>query len=481
MKPEQFDVLRSALRYVDHLFVDDTVLPLHQVQTILHGVKSSLRTLHFTADAPETSNGDTANPSRISNSADLSALVDRTAQENVRVLAGKGLSAALGFDGSPALLMPSGSSTEVEWKCLPLRKTRVLHVVGSCTSEYYEGVSRYYATQCIESVSSESRFEHHVAYIHISGEWSVIDSNVFLQDLNSADRIPLHTALSLINDLSIDIVTPHMFDYMGMTAYRALFDVLSLPSIGCDADALALSTNKARTKAVAAMSGVRVPESALVRRGDDLNEHTTLLPAVVKPTEEDNSMGVTFVRDADALEPALCFALEFGDEALVERFVPLGRELRVGILERADGTLSMLPVIEYFLPEKTPIRTPADKVATGTDGLPIGLASGGRACPAAVDEKLRERLFDMASRAHRALGCRHYSIFDFRVDPDDVPFLLESCLYCSFAPKSALVTMADAAGLQHPQVFVELAERVTARAKPVEEKGKQKYGMKKRS
>jgi len=59
----------------------------------------------------------------------------------------------------------------------------------------------------------------------------------------------------------------------------------------------------------------------------------------------------------------------------------------------------------------------------------------------------------LARRCHTALGCRHYSLFDFRIDPDGRPWFLEAGPYCSYAEKSVLVVMARAAGLTVPELF----------------------------
>ena len=54
---------------------------------------------------------------------------------------------------------------------------------------------------------------------------------------------------------------------------------------------------------------------------------------------------------------------------------------------------------------------------------------------------------------HVALGCRHYSLFDFRIDPAGRPWFLEAGLYCSFARQSVIPMMAAAAGISLPDLF----------------------------
>ena len=59
----------------------------------------------------------------------------------------------------------------------------------------------------------------------------------------------------------------------------------------------------------------------------------------------------------------------------------------------------------------------------------------------------------LAYRSHRALGCRDYSHFHLRLDPDPTPSFLEASLYCSFSPQSVLVMMARAAGIDVGALF----------------------------
>lgn len=56
-------------------------------------------------------------------------------------------------------------------------------------------------------------------------------------------------------------------------------------------------------------------------------------------------------------------------------------------------------------------------------------------------------MWDAALRCHAALGCRHYSLFDFRIDPTGRAWFLEAGLYCSFARQSVVAVMAAAAGI----------------------------------
>ena len=61
-----------------------------------------------------------------------------------------------------------------------------------------------------------------------------------------------------------------------------------------------------------------------------------------------------------------------------------------------------------------------------------------------------------------ALGCRHYSLFDFRIDPGGEPWFLEAGLYCSFANTSVLSVMAGAASISLCELFDTAVRQSTA-------------------
>jgi D-alanine-D-alanine ligase len=66
----------------------------------------------------------------------------------------------------------------------------------------------------------------------------------------------------------------------------------------------------------------------------------------------------------------------------------------------------------------------------------------------------------IAKQCHIALGCRHYSLFDFRIDPEGQPWFLEAGLYCSFAPTSVIAAMAQASGMALDQLLQTMLDNV---------------------
>lgn len=337
---------------------------------------------------------------------------------------------------------------------------RVLHLVGSAVSNFYCNLSRLYAQDCWENTANSALYEFHIAYVSPDRTWR-FPTSLDPGAIAAANPMSLAGAVQVLTDLKIDVMVPQMFCIPGMTQYRSLFDLLHIPYVGNPAELMALVADKAKAKAVVAAAGVSVPLGEVVRGGD---RPSIDFPAVLKPVNSDNSIGVAFVKDAADYDAALQTALTHSEEVLVEKFIELGREVRCGIIVKA-GELVCLPLEEYALnPDTMPIRSYADKLKQNDDGS-LGYAAKDSTKSWIVDtsDPATERVWDMAIKSHIALGCRDYSLFDFRIDPQGKPWFLEAGLYCSFAQKSVLSTMAKASGTSLDTFFESMLQNALQR------------------
>ncbi|WP_341529942.1 D-alanine--D-alanine ligase [Nostoc sp. UHCC 0302] len=321
---------------------------------------------------------------------------------------------------------------------------RILHLVGSAQDNFYCNLSRLYAQDCLTSTAERDRYDFVIAYITPDSLWR-FPSSLSPEDIADAQSMPMFDAIQFITTQNIDLVLPQMFCIPGMTYYRALFDLLKIPYIGNTPDVMGITAHKSRTKAIVAAAGVKVPRGELLRQGDI---PTILPPAVVKPVNSDNSFGVALVKDFTEYDSALKNAFEYASEVIVEEFIHLGREVRCGIIVKS-GELVGLPLEEYSLdPQEKPIRNYADKLKQTDDGnLHLTAKDITKAWIVDSNDLITQKIQQVAKKCHQALGCRHYSLFDFRIDPKGEPWFLEAGLYCSFAPKSVISCMAKAAGI----------------------------------
>ena len=331
-----------------------------------------------------------------------------------------------------------------------MSRLRILHLVGSAYNDFYCNLSRLYAQDCLTGIADQLLYDFEIAYITPDLLWRFPPS-LSSEDIAVTKPIPLFEAIEFLTTQNIDLVLPQMFCIPGMTHYRSLLDLLKIPYIGNTPDIMAITAHKARAKAIVAAAGVKVPRGEILRSGDI---PTIKPPAVVKPASSDNSLGVTLVKDATEYETALKIAFEYAEEVIVEEYIELGREVRCGIIVK-DGELVGLPLEEYLVNSHKPIRKYVDKLQQGDDGnLYLTAKDNIKAWIVNTHDPITQKVQEMAKKCHQALGCRHYSLFDFRIDPNGEPWFLEAGLYCSFAPKSVLSSMAKAAGIPLNELLI---------------------------
>jgi len=320
---------------------------------------------------------------------------------------------------------------------------RVLHLVGSPASITYCDLSKLYAKGCIEALFDALRYKFTIALVTPDGQWRFPPS-LEHEAIQATIAIGIADALACLAAARIDIAIPHLFCPAGMTHYRAMLEILDIPYVGNRPFQMALAADKAKTRTLVEAAGVRVPSARLLGKGDN---PALSLPVVVKPNNSDNSDGLMLVQNSADYPPALAKALSFSATVLVEDYVPLGREVRGGLVV-SGGDFCLLPLEEYRLdPLTKPVRTGTDKLKRDDhDDLAFAAKDKTQSWIVPLDDPVTQTVWEAVQRCHIALGCEQYSLFDFRIDPQGRAWFLEAGLYCSFSPKSVLVTMMEAAG-----------------------------------
>ena len=347
---------------------------------------------------------------------------------------------------------------------------KVLHLTGSSESHFFADLSLLYASGCLESACDTNRYESLIAYVSPDGQWCFPES-LDCDAIASAHPMNFATAMQRLENSHIDAIIPQMFCHAGMTHFRSLSELLDVPMVGNPASVMAIAADKVLTRSVVSAAGVMVPDATILRRSqfnshgsDVLKSLNAKLPLIVKPAIADNSVGVSRATSEVELRSAIEIAFEHCETVLVEQYIPLGREVRCGVIER-DGELVCLPLQEYRMEgDSAFIRATSSKL-TQTDDGNLDLTSKHNPQSWIVDsnDPLTQRVWDAARICHQSLGCRDYSLFDFRIDRDGRPWFLEAGLYCSFSPSSILVAMAEAAGTPLKTLFDDLVEQAMQR------------------
>jgi D-alanine-D-alanine ligase len=217
---------------------------------------------------------------------------------------------------------------------------------------------------------------------------------------------------------------------------QAVLDGKGLPYTGSGPAASRASFDKVACKRILEAAGIPTAAWEVVPRG---GRPARRPPAVVKPPRQGSSIGVSRVRRAAEWRAALAAARKYGDDVLVEEYLP-GAELTVGLVGR-----DVLPVIE--------VRARGgsyDYRAKYTPGFTQYL------CPAPIRPALARACQALAQRTFAALGCRGMGRVDLRLTAAGAPRVLEMNTIPGFTATSLLPKAAAAAGVAFP----DLCERV---------------------
>ncbi|HYB08755.1 MAG TPA: D-alanine--D-alanine ligase [Alphaproteobacteria bacterium] len=180
---------------------------------------------------------------------------------------------------------------------------------------------------------------------------------------------------------------------------QGVLDILGVPYTHSGLLASALAMNKPMAKRLFQSVGIPVADGKVVHRDLVLRGDIMPRPYVVKPVSEGSSVGVRIVNLGDNAMPFERDAWPYGDEVLVERFIP-GRELTVSVMgDKAIAVTELRPLSGFY-----------DYAAKYTEGKTTHLV------PAPIPERIAQQCMEFAARAHEVLGCRGVSRADFRYD-----------------------------------------------------------------
>jgi D-alanine-D-alanine ligase len=248
----------------------------------------------------------------------------------------------------------------------------------------------------------------------------------------------------------------------------ALLNLLDLRYTGSSPAGLLVAGDKTLSKKVLRFHGIRTPEFATVYRGAVDWAGEVQFPLIVKPPQEDASLGITqksIVHDVkELLEKIAELQSEYQQPALAEQFIE-GREFYVGVLGNANARA--LPVIELDF-SKYPTDRP--RIASweakwGDEGDEKGAEFEGTQSvfPENLPDDLRERLHKAALDAFHALRLRDYARVDMRVNEAGEVYVIEVNPNCYLEAKSEFARAAEKDGLSYDALVAQIVELASAR------------------
>lgn len=220
---------------------------------------------------------------------------------------------------------------------------------------------------------------------------------------------------------------------------QGFLELLGIPYQGAGVLGSALAMDKNLAKILYRQHGLPVAAWKMASLEDIADPQRLLtaleLPLVIKPVRQGSSLGMSIVRQREALSGALEKAFGYDSEVMVEQFLP-GREITVGVI--GNDVLTPLPLVEIIPDSRYDFFDYEAKYKPGATR---------EVCPAEVTEAVRDKAQEYGLIAHKALQLRGYSRTDMIVRDGEIA-VLETNTIPGMTSTSLFPQAAAAAGLE---------------------------------
>ena len=231
----------------------------------------------------------------------------------------------------------------------------------------------------------------------------------------------------------------------------AILNALKIPYTGVPLDALFISTNKVLAKKIMRFNNLPTADFFLINELDKLNTHKTY---IAKPIWEEASVGIT----ADFIfKPAEKNKFEKikqlpGSHYFVEEFID-GREFNVSMLAHENGVEILPPaemMFDSYFDDKPKIVGYKAKWDVNSDEYKQTNRSFGTL---ENNQKLKKDLTMICQQSWKAFNLKGYVRIDFRVDINNILYILEINGNPCIAPDSGFVAAAGYAGYDNAAII----------------------------
>jgi len=235
---------------------------------------------------------------------------------------------------------------------------------------------------------------------------------------------------------------------------QGLFELADVPYVGAGVLASAVGMDKVTMKAVFQAHGLPIVQHVVIGRNEWRSAPSRVaarvaeaigFPCFVKPSNLGSSVGISKVRDAEALPAAIDLAARYDRKIIVERGVR-GREIEVSVLGN-DEPMASLPGEITYDAEWYDYST---KYLEGQARLTV---------PAPISPELTRQIRELAVAAFRAVDCSGMARVDFFLEGDRL-LVNEINTIPGFTATSGYAKMWAASGL----TYTALLDRLIALA-----------------
>ena len=312
--------------------------------------------------------------------------------------------------------------------------------------------------------------EHDVSLRSAQGIYSFFDKeryNIYIVDVKGTDwyvNLPNgDTAPIDKNDFSFVFEGKAVvFDYAYITIHgqpgengvmQGYFELIHLPYSTSGVLVEAMTFDKFVLNNYLRGFGFNVADSILVRRGETINEKEIEkrlgMPCFVKPAADGSSFGVSKVKNADQLAPALRVAFMESSDVMIEKFLD-GMEISQGAYKTKD---------------KGVVVFPATEVVTKNEFFDYNAKYNGEVeeiTPARMNPETAKKVAKLTAQIYEILHANGIIRIDYIISKDaegkDVINMLEINTTPGMTPTSFIPQQVRAAGLDIKEVLTEIVE-----------------------
>ena len=251
----------------------------------------------------------------------------------------------------------------------------------------------------------------------------------------------------------------------------ALLEAMNIPYTGSNPQCLAYCYDKSLIRGIAMEMSIPVANAFFINPEDNVFELNIQFPVITKPNFGDSSFGITQKSVAGTVEQLNDAIMEirnnFGYDKpiLVEEFLP-GKDLSLGIIGNPPESYRVLPIIEEDysgLPEDLPRICGYE--AKWLQNSPYYKHL--RSVKAKLDEETEKQIIAWSLLLSERLVCRDYTRFDWRLDGEGMPRLLEVNPNPGWCWDGHLAKMADIMGMDYASMLQEIIREAELRMNQV--------------